>query len=102
MSRATLSTHVLDIARGRPAAGVGVALYRESVAVALAVTDADGRVRQLGEGLEPGTYELRFDLAAYDGAAFFENVALTVRIGEGHHHVPLLVSAHGAFAYRGS
>src|SRR3954466_3549726 len=69
---ARLSTHVLDTARGMPAAGVGVELHHvrgsERISVAAAVTNADGRTDAplvTGERLEPGVYELTFHAAAY-------------------------------------
>lgn len=104
----TLSTHVLDTGTGRPAAGVGVSVYRGDELVADASTDADGRVRDLAPGrLSPGTYRLVFDVAAYLGSradgAFFRRVALDVELGaDGHYHVPLLLSRYGVVSYRGS
>lgn len=94
----TLSTHVLDTATGRPAAGVTVSLSRGDAVVGTATTDADGRIGELAGGLEPGTYRISFELAS----PFFRRVALDVEIGEGHHHVPLLVSPYGIASYRGS
>ena len=106
MAGTTLSTHVLDTAKGTPASGLAVTLYRvgdEATPVARGVTDADGRIRDLGASLEPGSYRLVFDLTGYYGAgAYFEQVALQLRIGSGHHHVPLLVSPFGCVSYRGS
>ena len=61
----TMSTHVLDTSLGRPAGGVGVALSGSDGLLAEAVTDADGRISDLGGALEPGTYSLRFDSGAY-------------------------------------
>jgi len=94
---ASLSTHVLDTAAGRPAAGVRVELRREGGEVAAAETDRDGRAR-LAEDLEPGRYALVF----HPPSAFFKRVELEIEIGEGHHHVPLLVSPYGCASYRGS
>ena len=89
----SLSTHVLDTGRGAPAAGVRV----ELVGVAEATTDADGRAR-LAEELEPGEYRLVF----HPPSPFFTRVELTVRLVDGHYHVPLLVSPYGCATYRGS
>lgn len=93
----SLSTHVLDTAAGRPAAGVAVELLSDGAAVASAETDADGRAR-LGDGLAPGTYRLVF----HPPSPFFTRVELQVELAEGHYHVPLLVSPFGCASYRGS
>lgn len=108
MSRIT--THVLDTARGRPAAGVPVRLdgpARPDGAEGLlgeALTDADGRVGTIGpERLEVGTYTLTFDVAAYDEHSFFPRVALTFTVTDDeHHHVPLLLAPFSYSTYRGS
>ncbi|MBI2773254.1 MAG: hydroxyisourate hydrolase [Chloroflexi bacterium] len=94
----TLSTHVLDTAQGKPAAGVAVTLLKGDEVVARGTTDSDGRVRELALGLAPGTYRLTFELAS----PFFKRVSLDIVIGEGHHHVPLLLSPYGIASYRGS
>jgi 5-hydroxyisourate hydrolase len=102
---ATLSTHVLDTARGRPSAGVPVRLH-DSAGRLLAdgVTDADGRVASLGGELAAGTYTLRFNVAAQQPDGFYPEVAVTFTVseGEGHYHVPLLLSPYGYSTYRGS
>ena len=100
-----VSTHVLDTAAGRPAAGVPVTLESADGVVATATTDADGRVPDLGpERLAPGTYRLRFDTRAYaGGAAFFPEVVVAFVVqGDAHLHVPLLLSPFGYSTYRGS
>ena len=108
-----VTTHVLDTALGRPAAGVPVLLERVTpqsadVVLAHATTDADGRVGELGpDHLAAGTYRLRFDTAAYAGATgaatFFPEVVVTFVVeGDAHHHVPLLLSPFGYTTYRGS
>jgi 5-hydroxyisourate hydrolase len=103
----SLTTHVLDIARGRPAAGVAIELLRGGDVVASAVTNADGRTDgPLLETLEPGEYELRFAVGDYfGGEARFLDV-VPVRFGvndpDAHHHVPLLVAPGGYSTYRGS
>ena len=93
----SLSTHVLDTAAGRPAAGVQVELRLGGDLVAEAKTDGDGRAR-LAEDLEPGTYSLVFA----PPSPFFQRVALDVSLEDGHYHVPLLVSPYGCATYRGS
>ena len=89
----SLSTHVLDVGRGAPAAGVRV----ELVGVAEATTDDDGRAR-LAESLAPGEYRLVF----HPPSPFFRRVELEVEVGDGHYHVPLLVSSFACATYRGS
>jgi 5-hydroxyisourate hydrolase len=104
-SLASLSTHVLDTARGRPAAGVPVRLLDASGAqLAEGVTDPDGRIGALAGDLAPGAYTVRFDVAAYQPDGFYPEVAVTftVTAGEGHYHVPLLLSPYGYSTYRGS
>ena len=99
----TLSTHVLDTARGEPAAGVNVRLERDGTTVVEAVTDADGRVRDLGP-VSAGRYRLVFDTGAYLGPdAFFPAVTVEFTVtGDRHYHVPLLLSPFGYSTYRGS
>jgi 5-hydroxyisourate hydrolase len=94
---ASLSTHVLDTGAGGPAAGVPVALHRGETLVAERQTDADGRAR-LADELEPGRYRLVF----HPPSPFFRRVELELELGEGHHHVPLLVSPYSCASYRGS
>jgi len=93
----TISTHVLDTERGRPAAGVRVELYRGEELVGSGETDGDGRIRDLGEG-GPGAYRLVF----HPPSPFFRRVELEVELDEGHYHVPLLVSSYACATYRGS
>jgi len=94
----TISTHVLDTERGRPAAGVRVELYGPDGSLAgEGVTDSDGRIAKLAEG-GPGTYRLVF----HPPSPFFTRVELELQLGDGHHHVPLLVSSYGCASYRGS
>ena len=111
-----LTTHVLDTARGEPAAGVNVRLERVADAgpeeIGRASTDTDGRVRDLGpDRLPPGTYRLVFGTGEYlarTGAArdrvFFPEVTVTFSVdGQApHYHVPLLLSPFGYTTYRGS
>ena len=98
-----LTTHVLDTALGRPAAGVRIELFRE---------EASGR-QHLGEAVfETGCYELVFHVGAYFRALeialpappFLDQVPIRFGIAEagGHYHVPLLISPYGYSTYRGS
>jgi 5-hydroxyisourate hydrolase len=99
-----ITTHVLDTARGRPAAGVPVQLERGGETVADLATDADGRAR-LAERAEAGRYRVVFDTGAYlGGAGFYPEVSVVFEVTEpgAHHHVPLLLSPFGYSTYRGS
>ncbi|MCC4585699.1 hydroxyisourate hydrolase [Xanthomonas melonis] len=108
----TLSTHVLDTARGRPAAGVSLRLFAGQALRLEAVTDADGRCPALAAlTLAPGHYRLEFAVAGYwraNGAAladppFLDVVPIAFGIADdGHYHVPLLLSPYGYSTYRGS
>jgi 5-hydroxyisourate hydrolase-like protein (transthyretin family) len=95
---ASVSTHVLDTGAGRPAAGVLVELLRGDDAVGGGTTDDDGRISELAAGLEPGPYRLVF----HPPSPFFRRVELEIELGDGHHHVPLLVSPYSCASYRGS
>jgi hydroxyisourate hydrolase len=105
VSMPTLSTHVLDTAHGRPAAGVPVVLLdRSGRQMAEAVTDDDGRVAAMGEELAAGTYTLRFLVTEVHPDGFYPEVAVTFTVteDESHYHVPLLLSPYGYSTYRGS
>ena len=107
MSRATISTHVLDVASGKPAADVGVTLLvNGETPVGEGRTGEDGRIGQLAPGgLEPGSYQMLFELEDYfgDRPHLFEMVTLDVLIDEPrHYHIPLLISPFGLSSYRGS
>jgi 5-hydroxyisourate hydrolase len=94
----TISTHVLDTERGQPAAGVRVELYDAQGELAgSGVTDDDGRIPELAE-TTPGTYRIVF----HPPSPFFKRVELEVELGDGHHHVPLLISSYACASYRGS
>jgi 5-hydroxyisourate hydrolase len=95
---ASLSTHVLDTGRGEPARDVRVELSLAGKQVAAAVTDADGRVKELARDLEPGRYALAF----HPPSPFFRRVELEITLDDGHYHVPLLVSPYSCASYRGS
>jgi 5-hydroxyisourate hydrolase len=93
----SISTHVLDVERGRPAAGVRVELWQDDLVTA-GETDGDGRIAQLAADLEPGVYRLLFR----PESPFFKGVGIEVALEEGHYHVPLLVSSYSCTTYRGS
>jgi 5-hydroxyisourate hydrolase len=114
MSR--ISTHVLDTASGKPAAGVPVLLERQDgagkwLALSSARTDRDGRCAELlsdGSAVGAGLYRLTFDTANYFAAAKINGlypvveITFEVREGESHFHIPLLLSPNGYTTYRGS
>jgi 5-hydroxyisourate hydrolase len=104
----TVSTHVLDASAGAPAAGVAVILSLFDAGwsdLESAVTDADGRYR-FGAATRPGTYRLTFATGPYFDSravpAFYPEVTITFTAGDGHFHVPLLLSPFAYSTYRGS
>lgn len=103
-----LTTHVLDVARGRPAAGVGIELWRDDRLVTAATTNDDGRCdAPLVEAgaLREGEYELRFAVGAYFGEdSFLDVVPVRFRVADASqkYHVPLLVTPWSYSTYRGS
>jgi 5-hydroxyisourate hydrolase len=104
-----ITTHVLDIANGRPAARVPVQLdffitgdgWHE---IGHGITSEDGRILDFGEPPAEGVYRLMFDVAAYMPESFFPSVSITFEIHDPaqRHHVPLLLSPFGYSTYRGS
>ena len=106
--RPTISTHVLDTSSGGPAAAVTVTLWRslldgsEEIA-GQAITDSDGRVRDLlgGVPLDRGRYRIEFEI---DDGGFFTGLSIAVRIEDPSrsYHVPLLRAPFGLSTYRGS
>jgi len=108
-----LTTHVLDTARGRPASGLKVALYRvvegDTEHVTTVTTNADGRTDAPlleGEALRAGVYQLVFSVGAYFGepAPFLDDVLVRFTVADAaqSYHVPLLVAPYGYTTYRGS
>jgi 5-hydroxyisourate hydrolase len=109
-----LTTHVLDTARGRPAAGVTIELRSEGMLLATTRTNADGRTDEpllAGEALTAGEYEILFHVGDYFADAglaatppFLDRVPVRFSIGDvsAHYHVPLLVSPWAYSTYRGS
>ncbi len=93
----SISTHVLDTERGRPASGVRVELLRGDELVVGRETDEDGRIADLAE-VEPGTYRLVF----HPPSPFFRRVELELELADGHYHVPLLLASYSCTTYRGS
>ncbi|WP_318571148.1 hydroxyisourate hydrolase [Salinigranum marinum] len=114
---AGLTTHVLDTSREGPAEGVAVTLDRVDDSggtepIASGTTNDDGRLDEpllTGSELEPGTYELTFDVGPYyektgTASTFLETVPVRFVVSEPdeHYHVPLLLSPGGYTTYRGS
>lgn len=108
----SLSTHVLDIASGRPSEGMNVVLLHGSRVLFNGLTDVDGRCPALRNvQVGSGAYCLRFSVAAYfrtkghhvPEPPFLDVVQVDFGMSEhGHYHVPLLVSPYGYSTYRGS
>lgn len=108
----TISTHVLDTSRGRPASGVAVRLERDDDGPALlarAVTDADGRIREdFPQPVPAGRYRLVFETGAWFGrsgqATLYPEIVIHLRLedSEPHYHVPLLLAPFSYSTYRGS
>jgi 5-hydroxyisourate hydrolase len=110
-----ISTHVLDLTRGKPAAGLAVRLSRETgsewVEVSKRKTDTDGRVKSMlreYELPENGKYRLHFETAEYfrgQGAEAlhpFVDIVFEVRSPSEQYHIPLLLTPHSYSTYRGS
>jgi 5-hydroxyisourate hydrolase len=111
-----ISTHVLDLNRGKPAPHVPVRLERqlesgEWILIATSHTDVDGRCAQLlpeNTVLESGNYKLGFDISEYQSGQHIEplypviEITFRVREEDTQFHLPLLLSPHGYTTYRGS
>jgi 5-hydroxyisourate hydrolase len=110
-----ISTHILDTALGRPAAAVPVTLAQLTdgkwFSINDAITDADGRCKHLlpeTHPLQPGTYRVHFDTAAYykhhqlHGLYPYVEIVFDVTDPQQHYHIPLLLTANGYTTYRGS
>ena len=112
----TISTHILDTSRGKPASAVAVSLESQNsdeswTQLTHAWTDEEGRVKPfflLEEPLQAGTYRLVFDTEAYFSTleinCFYPQVCVVFTIKEEpqHYHIPLLISPFGYSTYRGT
>lgn len=112
-----VTTHVLDTAEGRPAAGLTLTLARieggKHTALGRFVTNADGRCDApllVGDAMRPGEYEIVFQVGAWraahgaPGIGFYTDIPIRFRVADphGHYHVPLILSPFGYSTYRGS
>ena len=113
-----ITTHVLDVSRGRPASGLLIMLERQDETgawkeLARGTTDADGRLKDLipeGQGLDAGNFRLVFDTGSYfrlqSMSGFYPSVSVVFEVKKEkekeHYHVPLLLSPYGYSTYRGS
>ncbi|MEZ7813318.1 MAG: 5-hydroxyisourate hydrolase [Paracoccaceae bacterium] len=119
MSNGRLTTHILDTARGKPAANVAIRLFGllggHRHLAAQTITNSDGRTdapMAHGSGLIVGVYELEFDAGDYlrateqieVGPSFLDVVVLRFGVTDAdqHYHVPLLLSPFAYSTYRGS
>ena len=109
-----ITTHVLDTARGTPAAGLPIVLERADgdgwARIGGGTTNSDGRLPGLTEkgSLEAATYRITFETDAYFASigveGFYPYARIVFRVTDpgSHHHVPLLLSPFGYSTYRGS
>jgi 5-hydroxyisourate hydrolase len=106
-----ITTHVLDAVMGKPAAGIAVLLEMQLdttwALVSEGATDADGRCRGLAPDAGAGVYRLTFATGAYlvgmGRSSIYPEIAITFKCsGDGHYHLPLLLSDNSYTTYRGS
>ena len=110
-----ITTHVLDVSLGRPAANVNIILEAQTASgdwtlVGRGSTDGDGRLNDLAAGktLNPGAHRLTFETGAYFALRKVEGfypqvfVVFNVKNARDHYHIPLLLSPFGYSTFRGS
>lgn len=112
MTRAPITTHILNLDTGQPAAGVEVGLYRadDTAPLVTGVTNSDGRIGHWSSGfsVEPGVYRLCFAVGDWFSSqgqqSFYPQVDIYFNVegAEEHYHVPLLLNRFGYSTYRGS
>ena len=110
MTRPPVTTHILDLAAGKPAGGINVRLYQGDDLLAEGWTNDDGRVESWNREyvIEAATYRLAFAVEPWfesEGReTFYEDVQISFRVADPsqHYHVPLLLSPFGYSTYRGS
>ncbi|NVK38480.1 MAG: hydroxyisourate hydrolase [Gammaproteobacteria bacterium] len=112
--KSAITTHILDVNLGKPAANVNVVLYKiesgDHIKIAESETNEDGRIIDwMGDAQrEAGVYRITFDTDGYFNQlgerCFYPSVSIDFKIEypAEHYHVPLLISAHGYSTYRGS
>ncbi len=119
----TITTHVLDTVLGKPAAGIAVRLERmlgggvgegservdatQWIQIATGATDDDGRCRELKQDARDGVYRLTFETGIYmkrkNRTTIYPEISITFQCsGDGHYHLPLLLSDNSYTTYRGS
>jgi 5-hydroxyisourate hydrolase len=110
---ARISTHVLDIAKGAPAAGITVELHSSGGLIGSCKTNSDGRTDApllTADRVPAGPYEVIFHVDNYlraehpEEPPFFDRISIRFVVSDeaGHYHVPLLLAGHGYSTYRGS
>lgn len=109
-----ISTHILDVSVGRPAAGIGVRLERRTESswetIAEGITDSDGRCREIlrSDQVIPAPYRFTFATGQYfadsSRATLYPEVIVSFAVTEAgaNYHIPLLLSPFGYSTYRGS
>jgi 5-hydroxyisourate hydrolase len=106
-----ITTHVLDVVIGKPAAGVTVRLEKRDEAgwdvLRESATDADGRCRDFAQDATPGLYRITFGTGAYlalkGRSSIYPEITITFTCGgDAHYHLPLLLSDNSYTTYRGS
>jgi 5-hydroxyisourate hydrolase len=109
-----VTTHILDISKGKPAAGITVVLYQQHIddwkEIVIGTTNVDGRIPHFLDkdaALEPGIYKMKFETQPYFEKqailTFYPLVEITFHIrNSDHYHIPLLLSPFGYSTYRGS
>lgn len=112
LTKAAITTHILNLETGKPAANVRVTLHKLSggFVIASGQTDADGRVMNWDEEfeLQAGIYQLQFAIgdwyAQQERSSFYPEVKISFQVVNlhEHYHVPLLLNAYGYSTYRGS
>lgn len=112
MKKAAITTHILNLEAGKPAANVRVTLHRldTDAPIASAITDADGRIMQWEDEFElyPGDYLLYFAIGDWYAqqalSSFYPEIQISFKVINlhEHYHVPLLLNAYGYSTYRGS
>ena len=110
MAKPLITTHILDLVRGKPASGINVHLHEGGKLLADGVTNEDGRVENWSQdfSLVTSKYRLVFDVEPWFAVRaernFYEDVQISFRVDdpEQHYHVPLLLSPFGYSTYRGS